>query len=356
MTTTSPIGAPARNSGASSASDTSAAPGGSAQALFDAAGRATLAPSIHNSQPWRFSVGVDEVTLRLDRTRGLPAIDPAGRQAVISCGAALFGLRVALAAAGFDVVATLLPDPDDVDLLARVTVLGTTPGIDPDARRLDAAADIRHSNRRLFDADSVPREVSDALLHAAALEGAWLHPVREPDDRVAVAVLSQRADAVENADPAYRAELRHWTGGAVDRVDGVPSAAVPHTTGQAHDDVPIRDFDTDGAGQLPVETRSRLSQPMYVLCAESDDRLGWLVVGQALGRVLLELTSRGYVASLMSQVIEVASARDQLRRELRLVGQPLALLRIGTADPTPASPRRAVADAVDIGSAVAQGS
>jgi len=316
------------------------------QALRSAATRATLAPSVHNSQPWRFVVRTDRLDLFADRDRAVPVIDPLGRQATISCGAALFGLRVALAAAGLDVVTTLLPEPAEGDLLATVTVIGRSMTQDPVARRLDAAAERRHSNRRRFGADPVPRSVTDRLMNAAAVEGAWLHPIRQPDDRVTVAVLSQHADALENADPAYRAELRAWTSSDPERLDGVPETTVPHTTGQSHDDVPIRDFDTDGSGGLPSETRSRLAQAMVLVCTEDDDLRGWLVAGQALGRVLLELTNAGYVASILSQAVEVGSARDQLRRKLRLVGHPQVLLRVGTAEPTPASPRRQADDVI----------
>lgn len=328
------------------ATSTDLAPETVQEALAGAASRATLAPSVHNSQPWRFVVREDRLDLYSDRDRAVPVIDPLGRQAAISCGAALFGLRVALAAAGMDAVTTLLPDPAERDLLATVTVIGRSTTVDTDARRLDDAADRRHSNRRRFGPDPVPRSVIDSLMRAAAVEGTWLHPILQPDHRVAVAVLSQHADALENADPAYRAELRAWTSSDPERVDGVPESAVPHTTGVSHDDVPIRDFDTDGSGALPSETRSRLQQDMVLVCTQDDDLPGWLAAGQALGRVLLELTSKGYVASILSQVVEVGTARDQLQRELRLVGHPQVLLRVGSAEPTPASPRRPAADVI----------
>jgi hypothetical protein len=319
------------------------------QALRDAAARATLAPSIHNTQPWRFVVsaaGTPRLDLYADSNRRVPAIDPTGRQRAISCGAALFGARAALAAAGLDAVTTLLPDPADLDLLASITIAGPTDAVDDVARRLDGAADARHSNRRRFSPGLIPDGVLDPIAHAAEVEGAWLHQVRDLDDRVAVATLTQRAEALQEADPAYRAELRAWTSDAPGRTDGIPATAIPHVTGAAHDDVPIRDFDTRGAGQLPVETESSLDQTLLVLGTAGDTRRDWLIAGQALGRTLLELTSAGYVASIFSQVAEIPATREQLRHDLRLTGQPHLLLRAGLAETTPATPRRPLADVI----------
>jgi hypothetical protein len=319
------------------------------QALRAAAARATLAPSIHNTQPWRFvidSFGPARLDLYADPSRRTPAIDPTGRQLAISCGAALFGARAALAAAGLDAVTTLLPKLSEPDLLASITIAGRAHPVDDAARRLDGAAGARHSNRRRFSPGLIPDGVVDPITHAAELEGAWLHQVRDLDDRVAVAMLTQRAEALQEADPAYRAELRSWTSDAPGRTDGIPSSAIPHVTGAAHDDVPIRDFDTRGAGQLPVETESSLDQTLLILGTAGDSRRDWLIAGQALGRALLELTSAGYVASIFSQVAEIPATREQLRHDLRLTGQPHLLLRAGVAATTPATPRRPLADVI----------
>ena len=77
-------------------------------------------------------------------------------------------------------------------------------------------------------------------------EGAIAVEVHDEDHRVALARLSQRADALQYADPAYRAELRAWTTDDPKRTDGVPAIAVPHVDAGSGDEVPIRDFDTLG--------------------------------------------------------------------------------------------------------------
>lgn len=75
-----------------------------------------LAPSSHNTQPWRFCTSGDRVELYADRTRALPFNDPEDRELTISCGCALMNTRVAAAEAGLAMSAEVLPSPDEGNL------------------------------------------------------------------------------------------------------------------------------------------------------------------------------------------------------------------------------------------------
>src|SRR4051812_21809118 len=119
-----------------------------------AAEGARLAPSIHNTQPWRLRLTASSLDLHADGSRRLDVLDPRGRQLLISCGAALFNARVAIAAAGYSPLVHRLPDPNDPSLVARVAV-GPPRGYLPLAA-LDDYIPRRHTNRRAFVADSVP--------------------------------------------------------------------------------------------------------------------------------------------------------------------------------------------------------
>ena len=83
---------------------------------------ATRAPSLHNSQPWRFAVGPRHVELYVDAARQLRNADPAGRSLLISCGAALFNLRLASEHLGFHPRIRVLPDDAAPTLVAVATV------------------------------------------------------------------------------------------------------------------------------------------------------------------------------------------------------------------------------------------
>jgi hypothetical protein len=278
-----------------------------AQALRRAAARAALAPSIHNSQPWRFILTNGVLELHADRSRQLNMLDPASRQLLISCGCALFNARAALAAAGYASAVQYFPDLGRPSLLTQLSVTEQLPDLELGV--LDSLIELRHTNRRPFTEEQVPAAVVEDLLRAASAEDANLLVVQ--DERIAAAVLTQRAVALQHADPAYRAELRAWS-----------------------TDEPVR------LNDLSVEPQPTGQQCLLVLWTATDNPFAWLRAGEALQRTLLELTRQGYVAELMSEVAEMPPIRAMLRRELDLSGAPHLLLRVGRAPATPATRRR----------------
>jgi hypothetical protein len=262
----------------------------------------------------------DRLGIYADRSRRLHVLDPNARQLTLSCGCALMNSRISLASDGVAVTVARMPDPTDPDLLVVLTLdhTGVDPGPDmAELGMLATALELRQTNQHGFADDEVPAAVLDDLEMATAAEGASLHVVRDPDLRVAVATLSQHAEDIENLNPAYRAELRAWTSDSPRRRDGMRHATA---------------------------TRSSREQCFVLVCTSGDSRLDWLRAGEALERVLLEVTRHGLTASALTQVAEVPSVRAQLRRQLGLVTYPHMLVRIGSAEPTPSTRRRRLVD------------
>jgi nitroreductase len=315
-----------------------AGPRARTDAIDRAVDLAVLAPSVHNTQPWLFEVRADRLLIRADRSRQLTVLDPLGRELVQSVGAALLTARASLAADGWATEMHRLPEPDDPDLLAVVEVLTGAP--DEALAALAPAAGRRRTNRRAFADTPVPEPLVRALAADAAAEGVQLVPVLTEEHRRLVARLTQQADELQNARPAYRAELRHWTTRSIFDGDGVPPQAVPRVDGSQHDDLPIRDFDTRGTGTLPAETASGTGQTLLLLATAADDPRAWLHCGEALQRVLLALTAAGWAASPLTQAVEEPLTRTQLRSALAWYAHPQMLLRVGSAAPTPPAPRR----------------
>ena len=300
---------------------------------------AVAAPSMHNTQPWRFRVRRDSHTIELhsDPTRALRYGDPAGRAVHIACGAALFNLRLAVASAGRQPVVMMLPDPGQPLLLATVQ-LGGPYHPQQAERELHAAIARRHTNRGPFTSRRVPQGVLTELAEAAATEGAILHIL---DDNEAIRVLRLARDAERDqlADPAYRGELAQWAGGGRDR-EGIPDSAMgPRAVdGRA----PVRDFRPAQPSPRSYALFEQTPQ-LAVLSVRFGEKADWLRAGQALQRVLLTATSRGIAASPLTQPLETADA--WLVRDPRSGSeQPQMILRVGYGVPVPGTPRRPVSE------------
>jgi len=159
------------------------------------------APSIHNSQPWHWTVGRSVVHLTADRQRWLPATDADGRDLALSCGAALHHLRVALAAAGVHASVHRMPDPGGRD---RLATLELSPGVATDVDLELAAAIVRRrTDRRPFGDWSVSGESRQRLETAATEQGAILRVVGDGRPRSALLEAIRDAAARQRDLPGY---------------------------------------------------------------------------------------------------------------------------------------------------------
>jgi hypothetical protein len=309
-------------------------------AVVAAAGRA---PSIHNTQPWQFRWDGSAFELTADTARGLRAVDPDGRELLMSCGAALFNLRLAVRKLGHDPVVSVFP-AEDPRLVARVVLEPETHPADAAERRLFAAINRRHTHRGRFEDRPLAPELAVELQRAAAEEGAQLHYVTDPGQRMRVLHLARAADRQLVNDPRVRDELEQWAPADSQRRDGVPAAAYTSDRAPAgRDELVIRDFDLDrGIGRL--DEVGQRPGAVAVLLTDSDVAEAWVTAGQALQRVLVTAADRWAFAALHSQVTEVPNLRMELQRELCAAGLPQLVMRLGYADNATTTPRRRVED------------
>jgi len=310
--------------------------------LLECLRAAIAAPSIHNTQPWRFRPHADGVDVFADHARRLGVIDPAGREVLISVGAALFNLRVAILAHGRTPITKLLPSSYEPDRVAEVTFGQITPPSDT-VRMLAQAIPRRHTNRRPFSTASVPNEVLKELVEAAAVEGGHL-AVADPGAREAVLSLVRLAETSEHDEPRYWRELGEWTGLSPHRRDGVPSEA--YGPWSAMETVPIRDF-----GLIVPARRRRVEtfepEPtIAVLYSTADSSRDWVTAGQALERSLLTATVRSVATTLMTQPLEIPNLRALLADAASAL-VPQAIVRFGYGPPSPPTPRRSLEEVVD---------
>jgi len=306
---------------------------------------AARAPSVHNTQPWRFKATPDAIELYADPRRKLRT-DPSGREMLISCGAALFGLRLAVRSLGYLPAVDLLPDPARLGLLARVR-LGSAAALTAAERRMTEAVPHRHSHRGPFTGEPLPAGLIAGLQHDALAEGAVLALVEPATSYQALAEIVSAASQRLDLDPVARAEIRRWSRGRDSPArDGVPADAFAARPGRQRGQLRQRDFDLGREiGSLAAEGPPAAATA--VLVTRADDRASWLRAGQALHRLLLHAAERWVFASLYTQPLEAAAIRSLVRTRLALPGAPQLLLQFGVARTAQATARRPPADLIE---------
>ena len=319
-----------------------------AQQLRFALQYAVLAPSNHNAQPWRFIIDGDTVQVCADRLRALPVVDPFDRELLISCGAALFNLRVALSHFGLAYEISVFPSEWDPDIVAHVRV-SRDGHCDAEVGRLFDAITKRVTTRAPFADEPVPDEIRQKLIDACDAEGALAGCASTRAERQAIADLVTEADHTQFADPRFRRELASWIH-PQRRDDGMPAygAAVSGLLDFAMPLVSavVRVFDV-GAGMPATHRHLVDGSPLMVgIATTRNDREAWLAAGQALERMLLVAAAEGYTASYLNQPIEVSTLRVQLGSLLHVDATPQLLLRIGRGPQADHAPRRPLSDVV----------
>lgn len=284
---------------------------------------AARAPSLHNSQPWRWEV--DSETLRLFTVpeRMLPTTDPSGRQMLISCGATLGHLRAALAADGWRAAVTRLPDPGHPALLAALT-FDRSAGVTEPERARAAAIDRRYTDRLPFPPPPGWPEFEPELRSGFDSDGVGLD-VLTRDDHAALADATKMTGARRRYDSAYHAEL-HWWAGHVIGGKGVPRTSLVSPAEHERVDIgrqfPATDTDTDGATD---EDRAAV----LVLSTTGDSPGEHIRCGEALSAVLLDATAAGYATCPLTHLTEVPESRTAVRRLIGGERLPQILVRVG---------------------------
>ena len=303
---------------------------------------AILAPSGHNTQPWLFCIADDGIEIYADRRRALAVVDPSDRELVMSCGTALFHLRVAMRHFGYMPIVSLLPRSDHPDFMARIR-LGAAHEPTLNEHRLFMAIKKRRTNRQPFVDRPVPSPEMDHLVMASRDEGATLHVLRSAAEKRDLAALIAEADRRQADNPSFRRELAAWLhSNRSNSRDGLPGTAFGFSDLLSYaSPFVVRTFNW-GEGKAAQDHQLAEGSPvLLVFTTERDDPASWLFTGQALDRVLLQARAYDLHASYLNQPIEVTSLRPQVAKLLGTDEHPQLVLRMGYGpqiDPTPRRP------------------
>jgi hypothetical protein len=299
---------------------------------------AQRAPSVFNNRPWWFEYrppdhidlwlrAVDKPNVPLDKARA--------REYVISCGAALFNLRLAIRVTGHDLVMWLLPKPNYADPMHPPTLLASVEIVTGRVKKagtweqaLHAAIKERHTSRQPYTIRPAPLPIITTMEHAAAHEGAYLRLIHPP-------------------------EARRWMRQAA-RVDKAFTPPFPNYVSSA-------DYGPPPKNRYPrtrkdfwqgEEQRFERRPQLMALSTDDDTTVAWLQAGQALQRAILEATRysdmeryrlryhahdearHGVSVSFLTQPLESYDIAGQARRwpwRSRYAEVPQMIIRVGYA-------------------------
>jgi nitroreductase len=266
---------------------------------------AILAPSSHNTQPWKFSVGEDKIQVFIDRTRWLKVADPDQRELYISVGCALENLLIAAEHFRYGHQVAYLPEPANEALVA--TVKFKPQGQPPPFRdsALFNAIATRHTNRKVYEERPIPQGDLQHLQNYCVEEGIWLHMTDDIEIKRKVDELIVRGDAIQFSDPAFREELGYWLGqgvfGASWLIAKMEQLAVTYMN--------------IGKGQAKKDSEVLMSAPVLAdISSRVNDRESQVKVGQVFERVCLAATMLGIRVHPMSQILEIPELKAEVSK------------------------------------------
>ncbi|WP_435827950.1 Acg family FMN-binding oxidoreductase [Rhodococcus qingshengii] len=295
-----------------------------AETITDAVRWACTAPSVHNVQPWSWRLQRGTLELRVDRLRSIPVEDPAGRQSIISCGAALHHLRVTLEHNLIEPIVANFPDRGQPDLLAVITFRGRPRAMSSEAA-LFASLERRRSDRRPFDAPPLGSLVNLAQ-HASVFGVSAISLSKRFAgmlDRAATLSAEQH-----HSDPAYWNELESWIR-PTPTADGLPRGVLPDAL-SVHESASARGFPS---GHLRIGYGVGDDAALMLLSSVADLPMDWLNVGQAMSSLLLHATASHLATCPLTHLTEVDSSREIVRDVASRSGEtlqyPQVMIRVG---------------------------
>ncbi|GAA3507644.1 hypothetical protein FHR32_007384 [Streptosporangium album] len=316
--------------------------------LHRAVQAAVWAPSVHNTQPWSFTIDGGEIALRSDSGRKLRLGDATGRELLISCGAALMNVRLALRALCYETQVRVLPDPDRPALLATVR-MGAPAVPDEHIRLLHAEIERRRTHRAGFTELPMPDRLVENFVSQASAEGARLTPVRSEAAVRVIAGLTCVAQDVQSEDRLFTLEMIRWSQPpGSSRREGVPAQGYPREPEPTRPRFAQRDY-AHGRPWGSDSDQSVSTSPgtVAVLTTAGDSREDWITAGQALQRVLLHASAYDVSAAFHTQALEMFHLREFLRQELLSGEYPQMIMRLGFAIDESEGVRRPVTEVLE---------
>jgi hypothetical protein len=302
---------------------------------------AVLSPSGPNTQPWKFSIKGDEISLIADFSRALPSVDPSNRTLYISHGCLLANLLLAAEHFGFGYEVSCLPDGTSGERTAAVRISKKAAA----ARFPDLFREItrRHTNRKPFESRDIEEEKLETLKKCINKEGFKLDILTGSEGKNQMADVLARAHKIQLGNKAFRKELASWVRPNITAArDGLPGYSFGYTDFESFFGSFIFGTFDMSSSRARIETSYMKASPAVgVLSTEKEDKMTWIKAGVLFEILFLKATEMDIRFDLFSQPTAIPELRQEMAEALD-VKYPQLLIRMGYADPAKHTPRRTV--------------
>lgn len=308
---------------------------------------ATLAPSAHNTQCWKFRVSDGAVTILPDFSRRCPISDPNNHHLYVTLGCAVENLVIAARAHGIDAIVDSTTPSEGIKINVTKTCA-------PEVTALFKAIPDRQCTRTEYDGQPLTSEELQLLTQAGTGKGVRIQLFTKEEAQSSLLEWIQRANAAQLNDAEFKKELVHWTrfnnkhavasgdGLAINRVLGKPS--MPKWLGHFILKIALK------ASPQNEEIRKQIasSAGMAIFVSEKDDVMHWVEAGRCYERFALQATALGVKNSFLNQPVEVSKIRPDFAKELGLTGgRPDLVVRFGRGAAMPHSLRRPLEEVIE---------
>lgn len=300
---------------------------------------ATLAPSSHNTQCWKFRIGNKAISILPDYSRRCPVVDPDDHHLFVSLGCAAENLVQAAAANG------MAAEVDFRSATGGALDIALAPTRSVTSSLFQAIPD-RQCTRTEYDGKSLSNAELKALEDAARGTGVQVLILTEKSAMENVLEYVVQGNTAQMRDPAFTEELKAWMrfneSEAVRTGDGLFAAAAGSPTAPRWLGSRLFDlFFTPQRENDKYARQVRSSAGIAIFVSERSDKAHWLGVGRCYERVALQLTALGIRNAMLNQPVEVASLRPQFAQYLGIGGRrPDLVVRFGRGPLMPRSLRR----------------
>jgi hypothetical protein len=317
--------------------------------LMDLISSAIKAPSGHNTQPWKFRISENSITIFPDYSRTLPVVDADNHALFISIGCALENLEIAARHFGFDPDAHFELNEDKNEKI----IVRLSQSISKAPNYLFNSINIRQSTRNKYNGQPISQADIDKIKSAALQEDVDCLLITEKEEIEPLVDLVKQAAALQIRNKAFLKELTHWI--RFNKPSGEKTADGLYAAATGNPSVPkwfgkiILNFSMNPKGEAKKHADLiNSSSGLMLFIARRNDKKAWVNVGRSFERVALTATSLNINHAHENMPCEEVTIRQKLKAHLQLkdAEQPLLLIRLGYSEKMPYSFRRSLEDVI----------